>query len=187
MDWFYYFARSLIGLLVRLWYGLEVHGADNFPRQGAVLLVSNHISAFDPLLIGIASPRKVSLMAKKELFERWWLRLLIRGLYAFPVDRQGNATAAIKESLRRLQAGGCVGIFVQGTRSANHSDALDGAAFIAQRSGAQVQPMAIWREGRRFHVCFGEPFSPPKDRQQLKSLTETIILRIAALLPPAAT
>src|SRR5690606_3214117 len=91
---------------------------------------------------------------------------------------------AIKESLRRLKADRSIGIFVQGTRSAGDAEALDGAAFLAQRGRVPLVPAAIWREGRRFHVRFGPPLhAEGSGRDDAKALTEAVMERIDGLIP----
>ena len=67
--------------------------------------------------MGCLCPRRISYMAKKELFEVPVLGPAIRALGAYPVDRQGSATAAIRRSLAVLEAGGAIGIFPEGTRN----------------------------------------------------------------------
>ena len=157
-TWFYYTIRYIVLQFVRLWYGLRVYGLENVPAEGGLLVVSNHITALDPPVVGISFPRVMSFMAKKELFESRLFGFIIRHLYAFPVDREGNASGAVKESIRRLRAGACLVIFVQGTRNADEGQVFDGASFIAQRANVPLLPAAIWREGRQFNIRYGEVF-----------------------------
>ena len=91
---------------------------------------------------------------------------------------------AIKEALRYLKEGLAVGIFPQGTRASTDKEALDGAAFLAQRAGVPLLPTAIWREGRKFRVRFGEPISPQgRSREEMSAMTQQLMTRIDALLP----
>jgi len=134
--------------------------------------------------MGVSIPREISFMAKKELFEKRAMTLLVRGLHAFPVDRSRSDVAAVKEAMQRLRQDRAVGVFVQGTRSASGGEALDGAAFLAQRARVPLQPAAIWREGRRFRVRFGEPFEVPgRDRDAIRAATTRAMHRIEAMLP----
>ncbi len=94
--------------------------------------------------MGCLCPRRISYMAKKELFEIPVLGPVIRALGAYAVDRQGSATAAIKRSLQVLKNGGAVGIFPEGTR--NRSGGLQpqtGVALLASLAGAPVVPASI--------------------------------------------
>jgi len=184
LPWFYWTVRTLFLTYAKVVLGLRTGGTDHVPQEGGLVVAVNHISALDPPVMGSALPREISFMAKKELFETRAMRLLARGLHAFPVDRSRNDVSAIKEALRRLKAGRAVGVFVQGTRNAGDAEALDGAAFLAQRAGVPLQPAAIWREGRRYRVQFGEPLVVPgKDREAIRAATATTVARINELLP----
>ena len=185
-DWFYHLASFSVRNFARLFYDLRIYGAEKVPPADGtgLVLVSNHISSFDPPILGSSVPRVIDYMAKKELFESsWWFRQLILELHAFPIDREGNAMGGIKEAMRRTKKGLAVGIFIQGTRNAGNAEALEGAAFIAQRAGVPLQPAAIRRDGRRFRVHFGDPVYPSsKSRAETKILTEGMMQEIARLL-----
>lgn len=184
LPWFYWTVHTLFLIYAKVVLGLRTRGTDHVPKEGGLVFAANHFSSLDPPMLGAAVPREISFMAKKELFENKAMRLLVRGLHAFPVDRSRNDVSAVKEAIRRLKAGRAVGVFVQGTRNAGDVEALDGAAFLAQRSGVPLQPAAIFREGRRYRVEFGEPFLVPgKDREAIRAATATTMARINELLP----
>jgi 1-acyl-sn-glycerol-3-phosphate acyltransferase len=183
-KWFYVFAATTFRFFVRLAYDLRVYGTEYIPKQGGIIVASNHFSAWDPPVMGVSVPREINYMAKKELFEQPWPRLLFLGLRAFPVDRHKGDMRAIKDALRRLERGVAVGIFIQGTRNQGDAQALDGAAFLAQRASVPIVPAAIWREGRKFRVRFGPPLMPVgKSREEAKGLTQAVMARINELLP----
>ncbi len=185
-DWFFWFGRTAFLIYAKLFLNLKVLNQDKVPREGGLVVVSNHFSTLDPPVMGVSIPREAHYMAKKELFEGpFWLKLLVTGLRAYPVDREGNATGAIKESIRKVKEKQvAIGVFIQGTRNAGDAEALDGAAFIAQRAGVPLQPAAIWREGRNFRVSFGDPVIPQgKSREEMAALTEGLMEKIQELLP----
>jgi 1-acyl-sn-glycerol-3-phosphate acyltransferase len=183
-DYIYKFGRFLFMLFFSVVFRLRIYDTDKVPQDGGVVFVSNHITAYDPPLLGVAIPRIVDFMAKKELFANPWFARVLDIIHVFPVDRTGNATHAIKESLRRLQHGACIGIFAQGTRNKGDKAALDGAAFIAQRSGVPLQPIAIWRKGRTFCVRFADPIYPEgKRREEASMLTQKVMSAIEAMIP----
>lgn len=185
--WFMPTAIVVVRTYLRLFTGLEVHGIENVPKAGAAVVACNHVSSWDPPVVGVAINRKLEFMAKRELFEKPFIAAVLRGLRAFPVDRERNDIGAIKEALRRLGNGRVIGIFIQGTRNDGDAAALDGAAYLAQRAGAVVVPTAIWREGRAFHVKFGPVITPDgKDRDAMKQLTSRLESEIKALVPRAA-
>jgi 1-acyl-sn-glycerol-3-phosphate acyltransferase len=182
--WFYDTMRALYRVAARLLFGVRVQDRHLVPTEGGLIIAANHIGTLDPPALGTEVPRRISFMAKKELFENPFLNLVFRGVRAFPIDREGNDVTAIKEALRRLKGGDAVGIFIQGTRNKGDAEALDGAAFLAQRAGVPIQPAAIWREGRRFHVRFGEPFSVEgRDRASMHAATQTTMRQIYELIP----
>ncbi|MDA0699689.1 MAG: lysophospholipid acyltransferase family protein [bacterium] len=183
---FYWFASTVVRWLLRVFYGLRVSGQEHVPRQGGCVIGMNHMSSWDPPVLGVTTPREIHVMAKKELFRTWIVRRVLRGLRVFPIDRAGNDIGAIKEALRRLQRGHAVGIFFEGTRNvgAGSADAHQGAAFLAQRAGVPIVPGAIWREGRRFHVAFGTPLQPTgRTREETAELTAELAAAAYALMP----
>jgi len=183
-HWFMPTAIWLVRTFARLFYGLHVSGLENVPRQGGAVVACNHVSTWDPPIVGVAINRKLEFMAKKELFEKPLSRAVMRGLRAFPVDREGQDIGAIKEALRRLKDGRVIGVFVQGTRNAGDAAALDGASFLAQRAGVPLVPGAIWREGRAFHVAFGPPLEPTgRTRDEARELTARVMEKISDLIP----
>jgi len=182
-PWLYRLGFVFFTLLVRLLYGLRVHDADHVPLSGPCVIASNHDSGWDPPVVGLATPRFLQFMAKRELFVNRAFAAVLRALGAFPVDRGRNDVGAIKEALRRLQRGGAVGVFFEGTRRADAKEVMGGAAYLAQRTGAALVPTAIWREGRRFHVRFGEPLrARGRSREETTALTATLTKHVRALL-----
>ena len=180
----YKISNFLVWVYAKLFYGIKVMGTQNIPKEGAIVFVSNHISAVDPPFLGMASPRVLNMMAKKELFEKQPLRWLVRQLLAFPVDREGNAMSAIKEALRRLKMGAAVLVFIQGTRTEDVSEAMNGASFLAQRANAVIIPVGIWQIGRRYFVNFGEAITPKgKSKEEMAALTDSMLININSLLP----
>lgn len=183
-KWFYHFASFIFRTFVKIVYGLDIYGPDKVPHDRGLVVASNHFSAFDPPIMGVSVPREIHYMAKKELFENRYLRALVLGLRAYPVDRAKSDTAAIKGSLRRLRAGLAIGIFAQGTRKREEAKVLDGAAYLAQRAEVPLLPAAIWRNGRRFCVAYGEPIMPQGlSREEARAMTRALIQQIRALIP----
>lgn len=184
-NWFMPTAILAVRLFAKIFFGLHVTGLEHVPKTGGAVVACNHVSTWDPPIVGVAINRKLEFMAKKELFEKPLLRAVMRGLRAFPVDRQGQDIGAIKEALRRLKAGRVIGIFVQGTRNAGDAAALDGASFLAQRANVPLVPAAIWRQGRAFHVAFGATLTPSgSSRDDARVLTASVMEKIDGLIPP---
>lgn len=122
----YQIIRALLYFFFSL-YGLHVEGRENIPDKGAVIAAANHKSYFDPPLVGIAmEKRRISFMAKSELFRNPLFGRLIRYLGAFPVKRNSADMTAIRRSLAELKKGQVLCIF----RKAVLSMERHWAAFI---------------------------------------------------------
>ena len=155
------------GRLASLVFGFSVKYADRVPRTGGIIIACNHISDFDPPVLGFAIPRTVAYMAKKELFSSRFGDFFLRKLNAFPVDRSGLDTMAVRTAISLLKRGEAVVIFPEGTRSRDGRmlSVKAGISLIAMASGVPVVPAFIWGTdhpaeciGRRraeFSVCFG--------------------------------
>lgn len=142
----YAFARVLFGTLIGVSNGFQVEGLHNVPRQGPAIIVANHVSMWDPIILGTVLPRHVAFMSKKELFDRPLSALVMKGLGAFRVKRGQSDRDAIRRALEVLQAGRLVGIFVEGTRNRSGDGFLQpqpGAAMLALKSGAPIIPVAL--------------------------------------------
>lgn len=185
--WFMPTATLIVRTYLRLFRGLVVTGLENVPAEGAAVVASNHVSTWDPPVVGVSMTRQLEFLGKVELFENPLSAAILRGLRVFPIDRERNDVGAIKEALRRLRGGRVVGIFIQGTRNAGDAAALDGAAYLAQAASAPIVPTAIWRVGKTFHVTFGEQIRPSgKGRESMKALTARTASAIRELLPEDA-
>lgn len=83
------------------------HGTERVPADGGLLLVANHPSLFDPVVLGYIMPRRIEFMAMTELFRHPVVAALLRALGAFPVDRRRHATGAVREALlKTVELGG---------------------------------------------------------------------------------
>jgi 1-acyl-sn-glycerol-3-phosphate acyltransferase len=140
----------------------HVQGAENVPATGPVLLVTNHQSWWDIPALGWAQPRSIRFMAKHELFGTPLVGRFLRWGGAFSVRRGEPDRDALRTVHLTLEAGGVVGIFIQGHRQAELEGAKAGAGRCAVVEAVPVVPAAIrgtrgWRPGRRAAIVFGEP------------------------------
>lgn len=155
--------RALARVLMALIFRRKVEGAERIP-DGPVIICPNHIKWWDPVLVAASLRRKVHFMAKEELFRKPVLAAFFRGLASFPVRRGQPDREAIRHSLRLLERGEAVGVFIEGTRSRTGSlgPAEHGAALLAMRSGALVVPAGIvgdYKPFSRLRLRFGEPMT----------------------------
>ncbi|GMU22423.1 MAG: hypothetical protein AMXMBFR13_25090 [Phycisphaerae bacterium] len=123
----------------------RVFGLHHVPDSGGVLLVCNHQSFLDPVLVTMALPREGNYMARDSLFCNRFFRLLIESLNAYPVKRNAADIGAIKESMRRLKQGRVVVLFPEGTRTLDGriGPMLPGLGAIARKAGVPVVPTLI--------------------------------------------
>lgn len=179
------------GLFTAIW-GMKVSGLENVPRLGPLIVACNHVSIIDPPLMAVAvSPRRRPFgVGKKELFEKpilgWWLR----ASGSFPLDRQGDATSAMRSSLGVLEKGGCLSIYPEGTRvkPGEKRAPKAGVAFLSFRSGAPVVPVRVlgtaeFPRRRPLEVRIGRPLAPPRseDRQTGLAYAKTLMEVIYSL------
>ena len=171
---FYSFARSLCNSIFNPIYRFDVIGRENFPKEGGVLLVSNHINNLDPIAMGIGSPRPVHYMAKAELFKIPVIGKLASMVHAFPVKRGLSDREALRKGLSILKEGNVLGLFPEGTRSKTGEigKGLAGAGFFALRTEALVLPCAIigpYKPFKKLKIVFGKPIDLTEARLTKKS------------------
>lgn len=137
--------KFILRIAFKLFYRISVAGLDNVPAEGPVILVANHASVLDPLVLGVALKRRIVFMAKAELFRIPVLRTVIRALGAFPVKRGQVDRGAWMTAIATLNNGKVLGIFPEGTRTEDGSigEAQSGAARLALKTGAVVVPVGI--------------------------------------------
>jgi 1-acyl-sn-glycerol-3-phosphate acyltransferase len=158
--------RRAMTLLCRILFGYTLHGGENVPSEGPLIVASNHSQYADPVLVCVAVPRRLQWMAKKQLFV-FPFRKFFEFIGSFPVDREGGGRGAIRAALAFLAEGWVLGIFPEGThRGAETSrEAKTGVVVLSLRSGAPVLPVHVGRlpgplsrlRGRRLHIFVGEP------------------------------
>lgn len=145
----YRFLKAWAALVGRLFFGLRVRGAEQVPSSGPFLLVANHVSFFDPVVVGAACSRPLCYMAKAELFRVPLLGWLIRRVNTFPIQRDGADPAALRKALALLAEGKGLLVFPEGTRGAEGvlRPGKAGAGMVALRSGVPVVPVYIHGTG----------------------------------------
>jgi 1-acyl-sn-glycerol-3-phosphate acyltransferase len=119
-------------------------GRKNIPREGPVLILSNHESMIDPCLVGVASGRYVSYLARKDLFDQPVLGWTIRNLNAIPIDR-GMGKDGINAVLEALGKGWAVVVYPEGERT--HTGEVQplkpGVSLLIKRVSCPIVPMGI--------------------------------------------
>ncbi len=127
-------------------------------------MASNHISHFDPPIVGAWYARYVDWMAMEELFRSRFSAALMHGLCAFPVRRDGTDRRAIREALARLALGRTVGLFPEGGIRVGPQSILEGAPMwpgvcaLSVLSGKPIVPCVILGTDRLYHPGNWLPF-----------------------------
>ena len=196
----YAILKPIVAVFLRVFCGLEAHGIEHVPRDGAVLLVSNHSSVLDGPAIGAAVPRQMTFLAKAELFRIPLFGALLRRLNARPVRREGADAGALRAVLRVLGEHRALLTFPEGTRGEEGvlRPPKPGAGMLAVVSGAPVIPVYVhgsgraWPKGRRLPrpgkitVHFSPALSLPPDdggarRDHYEAVSRAMMAAIADL------
>jgi 1-acyl-sn-glycerol-3-phosphate acyltransferase len=159
-----------------------------------VIIASNHISNWDPILVGLGCRREVHFMAKEELFRNRFLSALIRAYNAIPVHRGRLDRGALRAAADVLRGGNVLLIFPGGGRdqSGEVNDPKAGVGFIACMNGAPVVPAYItgsdrlaraFLRGGGVEVAFGAPISATaaKSSDEYRALSRTVADEIGRL------
>lgn len=195
-GWFYTLGQFLLRLFYFPVYRLRVIGRENIPKEGPVLLCSNHVAMKDPVILGVVQRRQVFYMAKEELFRNGFIGSVLRGLGAFPVKRGTGGTDALEEAYTLLGENAVVGVFIEGTRSKTGElqRPKTGAALLHYRTKAPVVPVCITGSGggrpirfRPTEIRFGRPIPaeelliPDESSMQLRKASRIVMEHITAL------
>ncbi len=187
---FYDFAKSVVYGIFKPLYRVKTSGKENIPKEGGVLLCSNHINNLDPIIVGMMAPRPVSFMAKEELFSVPVLGKMVPHLNAFPVKRGMSDREALRKGLSILKEGKVLGLFPEGTRSKTGElgSGMAGAGFFALRTDAQIVPCAVigpYKPFKPLKLIYGEPIDFTGLREKKVSAdeaTEIIMAEIRKLI-----
>ena len=155
-------------------FNIRCGGREKVPESGGGLMLSNHQSNLDPVLVGLACHRRLNYVARKTLFKFAPFRWLINSLDAISIDREGTGLDGLKETLKRLKRGEIVLLFPEGTRTPDgevHA-MKPGFCAVARRSRVPILPVAMdgaWHAWPRqlklprqavIHVQFGDAIQP---------------------------
>ena len=140
----YIIAQIKFLIIIKLLFRLKVTGQENIPQDGPFIIVANHSSLLDPVILGVSIKPKIIFVAAAYLFGIRWLGYLLRKANSIPVQRE-NDIKAIKRALKILQQGGVLGIFPEGgiDRQKNNLPVRAGAAYLATKVGVTIVPIKI--------------------------------------------
>lgn len=147
-DWGRPWLNRLDGLnriFCRRFHRLKAH-AISMPASGAALVVANHVSGLDPLLMIAASPRPLRFLIAREQYDRWWLRWLFDAIGCIPVTRHAPAPRALARARAALERGEVVALFPHGRMHLDHEPPIPlkrGVIYLAAQTGAPIVPMRL--------------------------------------------
>lgn len=202
----YRMVRLIVSFIVRLVARVEYHGLENVPPEGSSFAIaSNHLGRLDAVLIYNFTSRPDVIMLAAEKYQKVLLaRWFGKALKVIWVDRFNADFSAMREALHRLKRGGVLVLAPEGTRSPTGAliEGRPGISYLAAKAGVPILPVAVvGTEDRQVYgavkrlrrvkvdVNIGPAFMLPplalRDRDvQLRTCTDEIMCRIAAMLPP---
>jgi 1-acyl-sn-glycerol-3-phosphate acyltransferase len=199
-DWLWRVSQALFQVFCTVWLRYRACGTERLPAVGGGLVLSNHQSFLDPMLIAVPLTRPISFLARDTLFAVPVVGWFLRRTHVMPLNREGGgSTAAIRAALKRMDDGFLVGLFPEGTRSADGKlgSLKPGFASLVRRTTLPIFPVGIaganqalgrgsrFIKPRRVCVVFGEPFPPDEiarlsERGREEELVAAVRSRIAA-------
>ena len=155
------------------WLGYRARGQERLDEAGGGLVLGNHQSFIDPLLIGLQLHRPISFVARDSLFKIPVIGWILRNTYVMPISRESASSASLRETIRRMQHGFLVGVFPEGTRTETGEVGPFKPGFVAliRRAKLPVYPVGIagafqamgkgswFMKPARVRVVVGEPIS----------------------------
>ncbi len=182
-------------LLSKILFKIKFVGKENVPKTGGVIIAANHYNTFDPGFIAVSGVRKIHFMTKGEKFAKPYPNWLYTHVNAFPIKRGAADKSAVEFSIKVIEQGYALGIFPEGTRSADGTPQAPkaGVALIARQSKADVVPVSIYSDGKaklfsKIIVRFGKPipydalgFTPGGKASELRAASRLIMDEIIML------
>ncbi len=195
-------ANLVLRFLMLILLDYEIEGLENLPQEGPVITAQNHMIFVDTVIGAAFIDREAVGMSKVENYDNPLVAILFKLYGTFPVRRGEVDRRALRTALKVLREGKVLMAAPEGTRSKTNTlqKGKDGLSYVAVRAGAPIVPIAIWgqekfweqlRSLRRTKVkmVMGKPFifelgEGKPAREQLSQMTDEMMCRLAALLPP---
>jgi len=183
VNWSYRLGWIFFRTFFALYSRARYHHPERVPREGPVILASNHASFLDPPLVGSGLRRMVNYLARDTLFDTPLIGTVLRSWKVVPVDRDGGGGAGLKAILERLLNGGVILLFPEGTRSIDGQlrPARAGIGLTVIKSVAPVVPVRVfgtyeaygrhlkWPRPRRLTVKYGQSMHFKALREEAKT------------------
>jgi 1-acyl-sn-glycerol-3-phosphate acyltransferase len=180
------------------WSRMQVEGLEAVPESGPLLIVGNHDSHWDPVMVGIAAleRRQIRALAKSDLWKVRGLAPILDGMGQIPIERGKGDAQALARAIEALRAGVCIGVFPEGTRSRGKVlRARSGVGRLAlEVPEAHVTLVAIegttditgFPRRSRVRVRFFDPVGgQPRPDEDPGELAARLLAEIRDLVPPS--
>ena len=182
--------RFIFKFIALFRYKLKTHGVEHFPKDGAALLLGNHVSWIDWMVLSIASPRRVSFVIERTIYEKWYLKPIFKFFGLIPISARASKEA-FKDIRAKLDEGKIVALFPEGsiTRTGHLGAFAKGFELAMKDSTAPIIPFYIrglWgsrfsyanakqkdnvkKRDRDVSVSFGAPLASATTAQELKKV-----------------
>jgi 1-acyl-sn-glycerol-3-phosphate acyltransferase len=183
---------------VARWGRLRIEGLDSMPESGPLLVVGNHDSHWDPVMVGVAARRRrqIRALAKSTLWDVRGLGPILDGMGQIPIERGAGDAQALSRAIETLRGGACIGVFPEGTRSRGKVlRARSGVGRLALEV-PETQVMLVAIEGTsdltgfprrpRLRIRFFAPAGgQPRPDEDPGELSARLLAEIRALVPPS--
>ena len=163
---FYNFMLKIFSIFSRTFFKFELIGAENIPSEGNLIIAANHKSNLDPIFVASAvnKKRKMTAIAKEELFKNKILAKILNKVEIIPINRQNPGLGTIKRILKYIKNDYALVMFPEGTRSKtdDFNNAKAGLSLFATKAKAEIVPWTIYSSYKLFKpakIYFGEPIS----------------------------
>lgn len=163
---FYNFMLKLFSIFSKTFFKFEVIGTENIPSEGNLIIAANHKSNLDPIFVASAvnKKRKMTAIAKEELFKNKILAKILNKVEIIPINRQNPGLGTIKRILKYIKNDYALVMFPEGTRSKtdDFNNAKAGLSLFATKAKAEIVPCTIYSSYKLFKpakIYFGEPIS----------------------------
>jgi len=194
----YFIGWSFFAVWARIVFRVKFTGRENVPKRGPVLLASNHISYYDPPLVGCLLNRQLAYFAKKELFRNPVIGAILRKVNSLPVARGVVDRDALAAATFALRSGLGLVLFPEGTRSRTGEFLRPkaGVGLIARQVECPVVPVYVhgsnrltdcFRGREKLRVAYGKPLSvdwirsQPPGKEGYRKIAAEIMNRIGRL------
>ena len=192
-----YRVAMAVNLPVAAWGRLDVSGVETLPASGPLLVVGNHDSHWDPVMIGIAARKRrmIRALAKSQLWDVKGLAPVLNGMGQIPIVRGAGDAQALANAIEALRGGSCIGVFPEGTRSKGKvMRARSGVGRLAlEVPEAHVSCVAVsgttdltgFPKRPRIKVRFFDPAGgQPRPDEDPADLSARLLAEIRAISPP---